>query len=86
MIPPEKNIAYMAIYYAWMGLTGGIAPLLAGGILSFNALLQMQFGAVRLDGYGLLFLLSLALLVYGLAEYGRVAQDGVNNTRAAVRK
>ncbi len=31
VVPPEKNTAYMAIYYAWMGLTGGIAPLLAGG-------------------------------------------------------
>ena len=36
VIPQEKSTSYTAIYYAWMGLTGGIAPLLAGGILSIQ--------------------------------------------------
>lgn len=32
VIPPEKNTAYTAIHYAVMGVTGGLAPLLAGTI------------------------------------------------------
>ena len=30
VIPEEKNTAYGALYYAWAGLTAGIAPFLAG--------------------------------------------------------
>ena len=86
VIPEEKSTAYTAIYYAWMGLTGGIAPLLAGAILTFSAGLQTRLGPVALDGYTLLFLLACVLLVYGLFEYGRVAPDDVYSTRAAIRK
>ena len=32
VVPPEQNTAYTAIYYAWMGLAGGLAPLLAGAL------------------------------------------------------
>jgi MFS family permease len=86
VVPPAKSTAYTAIYYAWMGLTGGIAPLLAGGILFFTAGLHGQVGALVIDGYSILFLLSLVLLVYGLIEYRRVVPDDIYSTRAAIRK
>jgi MFS family permease len=86
VVPQEKSTSYMAIYYAWMGLTGGVAPLLAGGLLSFSAGMRFQVGSVPIDGYTLLFFLSLVLLVYGLLEYRRVAPDDIYSTRAAIRK
>jgi len=86
VIPQEKNTAYTAIYYAWMGLTGGIAPLLAGAILSFTAGMQTHIAGVAIDGQTLLFTLAFLLLGYGLIEYGRVAPDGSYTTRAALRK
>ena len=86
VIPQEKSTSYTAIYYAWMGLTGGVAPLLAGAILTFGAGMRTQIGPAVVDGYSLLFLLSFVLLVYGLVEYGRVAPDDVYSTRAAIRK
>jgi MFS family permease len=86
VIPPEKNTSYTAIYYAWMGLTGGVAPLLAGGLLSASTGLSLRLGGLAVDGYTLLFLLALVLLVYGLLEYRRVAPDDVYSTRAAFRK
>ncbi|RPJ51011.1 MAG: MFS transporter, partial [Chloroflexi bacterium] len=90
VIPPEKSTSYTAIYYAWMGLTGGIAPLLAGAILSFSAVimpqLHLKIGMAVFDGHTLLFLLSLVILVYGLVEYRRVAPDDIYNTRAAIQK
>ncbi len=86
VVPPEKNTAYLAIYYAGMGLTGGIAPLLAGGILSFSVGWRAQVGLLQLDGYWLLFLLSLILSIYGLVEYGRVTPDDIYSTRTAIRK
>ena len=86
VIPQEKSTAYTAIYYAWMGLTGGVAPLLAGAILTAGAALRWQFGPLLLDGYAVLFALGLILLVYGLVEYGRVAPDDVYTTRGVARK
>ncbi len=86
VVPQEKSTSYTAIYYAWMGLTGGTAPLLAGGILSFSAGMRAQFGRLVVDGHTLLFLLAFVLLVYGLVEYGQVAPDDIYSTRAAIRK
>ena len=86
VIPPQKSTSYTAIYYAWMGLTGGIAPLLAGGILSSIAGLQVRLGPFMLDAYSVLFMLGLIALIYGLVQYGRVAPDGVYTTRQAIRQ
>jgi MFS family permease len=86
VVPQEKSTAYTAIYYAWMGLTGGVAPLLAGGMLTLTAGMQTQFGTVVIDGHSVLFSLALVLLVYGVIQYGQVAPDDVYSTRAAIRK
>ncbi len=86
VVPMEKSTSYTAIYYAWMGLTGGIAPLLAGSILSISAGMETQIGIVMINGHTVLFLLAFVLLVYGLVEYGRVKPDDVYTTRAAIRK
>jgi hypothetical protein len=86
VIPQEKNTSYTAIYYAWIGLTGGIAPLLAGGILTFFSGRQTQIGNVAIDGQTILFSLSFILLGYGIVEYGQVAPDGIYTTRALIKK
>lgn len=86
VIPPQENTSYTALYYAWMGLTGGIGPLVAGWILSLGAPLQARLGPWTVDGYALLFLLGLLGLGYGLAMYARVAPDGAYTTRAALRR
>jgi MFS family permease len=86
VIPQEKSTAYTAIYYAWIGLTGGIAPLMAGWILSLTSGMQTQIGMVVIDGQTILFILSFLLLGYGLIEYGRVVPDGIYTTRGAMQK
>jgi len=86
VVPQEKSTSYTAIYYAWLGLTGGIAPLLAGGILSLTAGMQTRIGTVQIDGQTILFILAFLFLGYGLIEYGRVAPDGIYTTRGAIRK
>jgi MFS family permease len=85
VIPPEKNTSYTAIYYAWMGLTGGVAPLFAGALLSAASGFHLQFGPLALDAYSILFCGGMAALVYGLAQYARVTPDGVYTTRGAIR-
>jgi MFS family permease len=85
VVPQEKNTSYVAIYYAWMGLTGGVAPLLAGAILSAASGWHARLGPLAVDGYSLLFFLSLALLLFGWSQYSRVKPDDVYTTRAAWR-
>ncbi|MFH1570555.1 MAG: MFS transporter, partial [Gemmatimonadota bacterium] len=33
IVPPARRTEYMAVYYAWIGLVGGLGPLLAGAAL-----------------------------------------------------
>lgn len=86
VVPPEKSTAYTAIYYAWMGLTGGAAPLLAGGILTATAGWQTRLGGLTFDGHALLFCLSVLLLGFGWWQYGRVRPDDVYTTRAVLQR
>lgn len=86
VIPEEHSTAYTAIYYAWMGVTGGIAPLLAGAILSASGTWQASFCALTIDGHSLLFLLALLLLAAGWCLYDRVRPDDQHTTRTAIRE
>ncbi len=86
VVPPEKNTAYTAIYYAWMGLTGGAAPLLAGGILTAAAGWQARLGGLIIDGHSLLFCLSLLLIAFGWQQYSRVQPDDIYTTRAVLQR
>lgn len=83
--PRDKSTAYMAIYYAWLGLAGGIAPLLAGGVLATCADGRLARFGVGRDGYSVMFALALVFLAAGWFFFGRVRPDGPHTTRTAVR-
>ena len=85
VVPPEKSTAYLAIYYAVMGVTGGLAPLLAGWLLSRNLGAGYAIGWIRLDVYTLFFVIS--LLVFGAAwwGFGKVRPDDRYTTRGVWR-
>jgi len=81
--PSEKSAAYMSIYYAWIGVTGGVAPLLAGGMLTV-----FRDGALRslgVDGYKAMFVTALLFLMAGALLYKRVRPDDRHTTRTALR-
>jgi MFS-type transporter involved in bile tolerance (Atg22 family) len=86
VVPQEKSTSYMALFYAWTGLTGGIAPLAAGWILTLAAGMQAQLGPVLVDGQTVLFGLSMLGIAVGLWQYGRVSPDGAYTTREAIKK
>ena len=86
VVPPEKSTAYTAIYYAWMGIAGGLAPLLAGRILSAGARWHAHAGPCVLDAYALLFAAAFVLLLLGWALYARVAPDDRYTTRMVLRR
>jgi MFS family permease len=83
VIPQEKSTAYTALYYTWMGLTGGAAPLMAGSILSLLTGWQAQISFFAVDGNMLLFILGCLLIGLGWWQYGRVKPDDIYSTRSA---
>jgi MFS family permease len=86
VIPPDQSTAYTAIYYAWMGITGGLAPLLAGALLTTCGDWQTRVGVVLVDGHGLLFLGAFLLLAAGWWLYGRVRPDDRHTTRTVLKQ
>ena len=84
VVPAERSTAYTAIYYAWMGITGGIAPLLAGGLLTACGNWRTHLGNVVVDGHALLFLGALLLSLAGWWLYGRVRPDDRHTTRSVL--
>jgi MFS family permease len=83
--PPDKNTAYLAIYYAWIGLAGGLAPLIGGAVLHLSATGGGPTTPAAVDGYTVLFSLALLALVASWLLFGRVRRDGGYSTRTAVR-
>lgn len=86
VVPPEKSVAYMAVFYAWVGLTGGLAPLLAGGILSAAMRITGAGARPLADGYTLLFLCSLLPAALGWVCFVRTRPDGTHRTRDLLRQ
>lgn len=85
VIPPERSTAYTAIYYAWIGATGGMASLLAGGILSASAGWRTRIGPIPVDGNSLLFILALAFLAAGWWLFCLVRPDDRHTTRTVLK-
>ena len=83
--PPGQNTAYLAIYYAWIGVAGGLAPLTGGAILHLFATRGGDPAPGAPDGYIVLFALALLALAASWVLYGRVRRDGGYSTRTAVR-
>lgn len=81
VIPHRENTAYTALYYAWSGLVGGLAPLGAGVLLQAYGPWQRPVGWLTADGHAILFALAVVLIGTGWACYGRVRPDDRYRTR-----
>ena len=86
VIPLEKNTGYTAIYYAWLGLIGGITPLLSGKVLNSLSKWQIMAGDLTIDAYSILFILSLVGFLGSSFLYQRVRPDGNYTFRNVVRR
>jgi HEAT repeat protein len=61
VVPPEKRTDYMAFYYAWIGIVGGVSQLSVGLILESTQGLTGQIGIFTIDQYLPLFLAGVML-------------------------
>jgi MFS-type transporter involved in bile tolerance (Atg22 family) len=85
VIPLEQNTAYTAIYYAWVGLVGGVATLLTGSLLSAFGSWQQNIGSFVIDGQSIIFMSSIVLLAAGWWQYSRVKPDDIYSTRDVLK-
>lgn len=86
VVPPEKSVPYTTVYYAWTGLTSGLAPLLAGGILTAVTAAGRSRAGMQVDAYTILFLLSLLPGVLGWLCFAGTRPDGAFRTRDLLRR
>ncbi len=75
VVPPEKKSDYMALYYAWIGVVGGLSQLLGGWILQYSQDLSLDLSLFALDPYSPLFLLGLVLPIGSLFFFKGVVRD-----------
>ena len=76
VVPPEKKMHYLALFYAYSGVVGGIGPLAAGYALEHFSHLSGNFGPARLDQYTPLFAAGFLLLLAGFLVLSRTRAGG----------
>lgn len=81
VVPGPKRSAYMALYYAWAGIAGGLGQLLGGWLVDRTAALSGQWWIVSLNPYTPLFVAGIALPLIGALLLTRVRADNIVTTR-----
>jgi MFS family permease len=85
IIPAESRTPYLSIWYAWVGLIGGMAPLLAGHILNIAAPARWRLGGHVIDTYPILFAGSMVMMVAGVLVMRGVPERQQCRTRDYLR-
>lgn len=75
VVPPDKKGDYMALYYAWVGVIGGLSQLLGGWILQYSQNLSLDLSLLVLDPYSPLFIIGLVFPIVSLVFFRGVARD-----------
>ena len=75
VVPAEKRSEYMAVYYASMGLIGGLAQVFGGQLLDFTQGLSGQFLIFEVDPFFPLFVLGFVLTAISAFLFHRVQAD-----------
>jgi len=75
VVPAEKRGEYMAVYYAAVGLIGGISQVAGGGALDLTRHLSGQFLFFTIDPYFPLFVFGLVLTAVSVYLFTKVQAD-----------
>ncbi len=81
VVPTEKSGPYMALYYAWAGIAGGLGQLLGGWLVENTSGLSGQWWILRLNPYTPLFLVGMLFPLIGLLMFRHVKADSSVTTR-----
>ena len=84
VVPPEKKAGYMALYYAFIGVVGGLGQLYGGRLLDRFAGLSGQILIFPIDAYSVLFAIAAVLpILNALLLRGVHTEDSVGVARFA---
>ena len=75
IVPTKQKTAYMAVYYAWIGLVGGASRLISGALLDRFAGLSRQVGFIQVDAYTILFVAGILVPILSLLVFRFVRAD-----------
>jgi MFS family permease len=75
LVPIDQKSDYMALYYAWIGISGAVSQIVGGRLLDFSENLSGQFLNIVLDAYSPLFLLGFTLPLLSLLMFRSTKAD-----------
>jgi len=75
VVPPDRSMAYMVLYYAWLGLVTGSGPPLGGWLTDRFRDLHGAWGPLHLDAYTPMFAVWALCALAGLLLFLRVKAD-----------
>lgn len=75
VVPYEKRAEYMAVYYALVGVLGGISQIVSGRLLDAFTGISGQFLFLTLDNFTPMFVGGLVLTAVSLILFSRVQAD-----------
>jgi MFS family permease len=78
VVPRQERTHYLSVYYAGMGLVGGLAPIAGGAILKHSTGLSGRTLLFTTNSYTPLFILTVVLTVAALLFYRKLRSDAPN--------
>lgn len=75
VVPEDKRAEYMAVYYALIGLIGGLSQVLGGRVLDLTQSITGEFLIFTLDPFFPLFVFGLLLTIISIALFSRTQAD-----------
>lgn len=81
ILPEEGTVYYTSLFYAWLGLVGGLSPLTAGYVLKRFSGLNVTLGGRIIDAYVIIFAVNMLCQIVAITIYRRVKPDKRIKTR-----
>ncbi len=77
VVPPSKKMDYLALWFAWAGITAGVSQLAGGYILDYGKNMAGQFWLITLDAYVPLFVLAVGAPLLSIVLLAAIRGDSV---------
>jgi HEAT repeat protein/predicted MFS family arabinose efflux permease len=75
IVPTAKRSDYLAVYWAWLGLTSGLSQLIGGRLLTATQDLSGSLAGIPIDPYTPLFLLGMVLPLVAITVMQHLRDD-----------
>ena len=76
VVPAEKKTEYMAVYYAAIGIIGGVSQLAGGGVLDAFSGISGQYGILVLDPFTPMMIAGIVLPAISILFFRSVRAEG----------